>query len=453
MAAIFDPNIFYRGAALQQANQQNMFDQLGGAIQSYQMLQAQKRAQAEAMKQEAMKPENILMQVMAGQQISPEQAARLKAFDAMRGTEQVVGPLGDIAPKYRSVFDMLNGGQQPVQQGAMPEGDYFSRVAQIESGGDPYAKNPNSSAAGLFQFTNATGRQYGITNPFDVNQQQQAMQRFTQDNAAALQKTLGREPTQGELYLAHQQGAGGASKLLSNPNARAVDIVGRDAVLNNGGTPDMTAGEFAQKWIGKFGGQKTAGQSLIEQSGVSQTPRGRMATLETGLQMEKGRAEEEYKFAQEKLKSEGGKKIVSGIIDRMEQLNDRLMKYGALVDQNQDVQQRAKAALMGTGVGQSISTVTSPEIQALRNEFKSLQSNLLPFYASAAGLGAKSLDSNAERESLLKSFGDPSGVYMANKEQFKNLRQQFKLGEKNGMQEKGQAPSQEITNDPLGLFK
>jgi hypothetical protein len=129
--------------------------------------------------------------------------------------------------------------------------DAMRVIAQIESGGNPYAKNPKSSAGGLFQFIDSTAKQYGLTNKFDAGAASDAGARLLRDNAASLRGVLGREPTVGELYLAHQQGAGGARKLLSNPNARAVDIVGADAVRLNGGRLDMTAGEFAQIWTRK----------------------------------------------------------------------------------------------------------------------------------------------------------------------------------------------------------
>ena len=117
---------------------------------------------------------------------------------------------------------------------------YLERLAQIESGNNPNAASPASSARGLYQFTDATGTQYGITDPYDVEQQNDAVQKLTADNYSALKSALGREPTEGELYLAHQQGANGALKLLSNPSARAVDVVGSNAVMNNGGSQDMT---------------------------------------------------------------------------------------------------------------------------------------------------------------------------------------------------------------------
>ena len=151
---------------------------------------------------------------------------------------------------------------QPVQAAAsaqaQPSGssNYQQRVAQIESGNNPNAQNPNSSAKGRYQFIGSTANQYGITAPAGTpeyqQQEAQAEQRFTQDNANELIK-MGIEPNDGILYLAHQQGAHGAAKLLKNPQARAVDLVGHDSVVFNGGTPDMTAAQFAQIQTGRFG--------------------------------------------------------------------------------------------------------------------------------------------------------------------------------------------------------
>lgn len=138
-------------------------------------------------------------------------------------------------------------------------GDYFGRLAQIESSGDPNAVNKITGAAGLYAFMPKTAKQYGLADPTDPDAALEAVKRFTADNRAALTKSLGRAPTDGELYLAHQQGADGAARLLQNPDKPAVDVVGRAAVLNNGGTADMTAGQFATLWKSKFAANPTAG--------------------------------------------------------------------------------------------------------------------------------------------------------------------------------------------------
>lgn len=148
--------------------------------------------------------------------------------------------------------------------------DTMRVIAQLESGGNPSAKNPSSSAGGLYQFIDSTAGQYGLENRYDAGAAADAGARFARDNAAYLSKSLGRDLTVGDYYLAHQQGAGGASKLLSNTSAKAVDIVGADAVRLNGGHPDMTAGEFAALWTNKANNLAGQGPSAI----AEETPKG-----------------------------------------------------------------------------------------------------------------------------------------------------------------------------------
>jgi hypothetical protein len=174
---------------------------------------------------------------------SDQQAAsgpKLPSFAAAQGgapDAKISGLISTVSEKY---------GLNP---------DYLPKLVMTESGGDPNAANPSSSARGLTQFTSGTAKQYGLSNPLDPAANLDAAARLTLDNKAALTQALGREPTPGELYLAHQQGAGGAAKLLTNPTARAADLVGGDAIRLNGGDPNMTAGQFAAKWTGKFDGQ------------------------------------------------------------------------------------------------------------------------------------------------------------------------------------------------------
>jgi hypothetical protein len=145
------------------------------------------------------------------------------------------------------------------------------KIAQVESGMNPAARNPKSSAGGLFQFIDGTAGQYGLADRFDPVAASDAAARLTRDNTATLRRGLGREPTPGEIYLAHQQGAGGALKMLQNPSAP----VGGAAIALNGGAPGMTGGDFAQKWVGKFdGGGPSAGQGAASGSvyGSAQPP-------------------------------------------------------------------------------------------------------------------------------------------------------------------------------------
>jgi len=59
---------------------------------------------------------------------------------------------------------------------------------------------------------------------------------FTKANQAALQERLGRSPSEGELYIAHFLGAGGAARLITlaatQPNATAADFFAHAAQSN-----------------------------------------------------------------------------------------------------------------------------------------------------------------------------------------------------------------------------
>lgn len=163
------------------------------------------------------------------------------------GNDTLVNNIGDALGLDFSTLEAENG---------LPQG-YLERTAFIESKGNPNAKNPKSSAGGLFQFIDSTAKQYGVRDKFDPVQATDGAIDLAVDNMRTLTAALGREPTAAELYLAHQQGGEGARRLLSNPNAKAVDIVGAEAVRLNGGNVDMTAGEFANLWLDKFNNTRT----------------------------------------------------------------------------------------------------------------------------------------------------------------------------------------------------
>jgi hypothetical protein len=185
----------------------------------------------------------------------------------LRSTSQVV-PAQGVVPG-RDLGALYSADEQAY---GLPQG-YLSRTAGIESNGDPNASNP-SGATGLFQFMPSTARQYGLTNPNDPVASANAAAALAADNARTLTRGLGRAPTPGELYLAHQQGAGGALGLLTHPDAPAVSIVGRDAVVQNGGNPNMTAAQFAQLWESKFNGLVPGEQPGAASSGGGLMPGG-----------------------------------------------------------------------------------------------------------------------------------------------------------------------------------
>jgi hypothetical protein len=126
-------------------------------------------------------------------------------------------------------------------------------IQRIEdpSGNPSQTNNEGSGATGIFQFTSPTARQYGLTDRTDINASADAAARLMRDNTAALTAALGRAPTTGELYLAHQQGAGGAITLLTHPDTPATQLVGNAAVTMNGGNANMTGSQFAGIWTNR----------------------------------------------------------------------------------------------------------------------------------------------------------------------------------------------------------
>lgn len=165
-----------------------------------------------------------------------------------------------LAPKetrsfYQMTMQAVGGDAQDAQT--------LQRIAYLESANDPMAVNPLSGASGLFQFMPATAKQYGLDDPTDPVKATKAGAQLYMDNKKTLTSALGRKPAPFEMYLAHQQGAGGAQVLIKNPEMNAIEALEKAGVskekaeasiLNNGGTADMTAGDFVLKWAGKFGG-------------------------------------------------------------------------------------------------------------------------------------------------------------------------------------------------------
>lgn len=143
-------------------------------------------------------------------------------------------------------------------ENGLPEG-YLAATAAVESGGDPNARN-KSGATGMFQFMPKTAAGLGLSmqDALDPAKATSAMIEHTKQNQAYFEKTMGRTPEGRELYLMHQQGMGGGTKLLKNPNALAADVLnskdvnGMQAVLQNGGRADMTAQEFVDMVLAKY---------------------------------------------------------------------------------------------------------------------------------------------------------------------------------------------------------
>ncbi|TAI62499.1 transglycosylase SLT domain-containing protein [Bradyrhizobium sp. Leo170] len=162
-----------------------------------------------------------------------------------------------------------------IKQAASTTGtsfQYLLTTAKMESNFNPRASASTSSARGLFQFIDQTwlgtvkeaGDQLGygkyadaITKNSDGSysvsdpQARAAIMRLrddpdaasamagvlTQSNSFKLTGSIGRRPSDAELYMAHFMGVGGAAKLISsaegNPNASAAQMFPKAAAANS----------------------------------------------------------------------------------------------------------------------------------------------------------------------------------------------------------------------------
>jgi hypothetical protein len=149
--------------------------------------------------------------------------------------------------------------------------EYMLATAKMESNFDPKAGASTSSARGLFQFIDQTwlgtvkeaGTQlgygkyadaitkspsgsYSVSDPAardaimklrdDPAASSSMAAVLTQSNSFKLTGKIGRRPTDGELYMAHFMGVGGAAKLISNaednPNASGARLFPNAAAAN-----------------------------------------------------------------------------------------------------------------------------------------------------------------------------------------------------------------------------
>lgn len=132
---------------------------------------------------------------------------------------------------------------------------YTLAVGGIESSLNPIATNPNSTASGLFGLTKGArgGRKIGADTAAEVQQ----FADLTNSNRMQLVGSLGREPTQNELYLAHHFGAGGATQLLNaNPDTPISEVVGSDVMKANSYLKDKTVGQVIDINNKKFNKQR-----------------------------------------------------------------------------------------------------------------------------------------------------------------------------------------------------
>lgn len=133
--------------------------------------------------------------------------------------------------------------------------DYFTKLAHAESGGNPLAKAPTSSASGLFQFVKSVALALGLpwgpnpSLPFGgavvtPDQQLAAIARLTEQNVAGLQ-AAGIAVTDATLYAAHFLGLTAAIRVLTSPDtAKLITLLPVQVLTANPFLQGFTVADF-----------------------------------------------------------------------------------------------------------------------------------------------------------------------------------------------------------------
>lgn len=149
---------------------------------------------------------------------------------------------------------------------------FVQKVVYRESGGDPYAENPNSSASGMGQFLDGTWldvvRKYGPaevknlpedailrlkTDPGAGQLQYDMVLAYARENSAVLERK-GLPVTEENLDLMHFAGATGGVKLLTaSDTAKVGDVLGPAAARANPKLAKLTVAELKADFARKRG--------------------------------------------------------------------------------------------------------------------------------------------------------------------------------------------------------
>ena len=188
--------------------------------------------------------------------------------------------------------------QQAIDRAAAATGvdaGMLKTFARIESSGNPNAVT--GKYKGLFQLSDTEFAKHGGGDIFDANHNAMAAARKLKKESADFKARTGREPSGFDLYMVHQQGAGGAANHAAHPQDPAwrnmLDTAegaskgagwAKQAIWGNipsdqkarfpSGVESVTSGQFMDLWRDKYtrlGGQD-AGQRAQPTADQQQPP-------------------------------------------------------------------------------------------------------------------------------------------------------------------------------------
>lgn len=246
----------------------------------------------------------------------PSLNEELERFDAIKEIEVNFQNALKAAQALPDAIMRIAAAQEALQtkelalaaaDGETISGGLASRIIGVESGGDPSAKNPDSTATGLGQFIESTWlrmfKQYfpeqagGMSNAAILELRKNAtisremVNLYLKENAAHLRKA-GAAVTDANLYLAHFLGPGGAAKLINSaPGTLASDVLGADQVNAN---KSILQGKSREEVIGWA--QRKVGVSDSEMEIVEATAEVRRKAAEEAVKAAEKLAETQAEF-------------------------------------------------------------------------------------------------------------------------------------------------------------
>ncbi|KGH50493.1 transglycosylase [Acinetobacter idrijaensis] len=147
-----------------------------------------------------------------------------------------------------------------AQQAGIPPNVALT-IAHIETGGSfsHTAKNPTSTAHGLFQVLDKSWKNLGGGDRANIDEQIRIGFKHMKQAESHIKKSIGRELQPHEHYLGHLLGPGGASAILkADPNAKLIDVVRKydpknaNDIVKNNAMEGMTVGQAIGKWRNKW---------------------------------------------------------------------------------------------------------------------------------------------------------------------------------------------------------
>ncbi len=193
--------------------------------------------------------------------------------------------VGDAAPAIPASPAAAPLPAAPVAPAGVPD-----RIVGAESGGDPTAVNPRSTAAGPGQFIDSTwletlkktrpdlaaGKDDATllamrTDPAQAPLSREMTDAYAKQNAGTL-SAAGQPVTPGTTYLAHFAGPGGATKILgADPATPVTALLSPAAIKANPHIANMTAGDL-RAWADKKMGGGAQSPAVVGNTGVAAVP-------------------------------------------------------------------------------------------------------------------------------------------------------------------------------------